>query len=99
MIRDDIGSCYPEQLVIGPGIQCDVVQMAGQNAITLKWLAGGSLLIIGTSLAGGCSFASANQYIMATSEILSMDLMGSVSLLASGITTTVSVLRYKTPGT
>ena len=98
-IRDEIGSAYPETLAIPPGVQCDISPMAGQNAITLKWVSGGSLTIVGTSMAGGCTFAISNQYTLSTSEIHNSDLMGPLSLLASGSTTVCSILRYKTPGT
>jgi len=98
MPRDDVGSVYPEQLAIGPGTQCDIIQMPGQNSISIKWMGGGSLSIVGSSLSVGCTFAFANLYTLAITEIVNTNLMGTISLLASGVTTTVQVLRYKTPG-
>lgn len=60
--RDDVGSHYPEKLVIGAGITAEIPVLAGQNAALIKWASGGSLLIVGQSLPTGSTFINANHY-------------------------------------
>lgn len=98
MSRDDVFSGYPEKVAIGPGVTADFPAIPGQNAIQIKWASGGSLSIVGASLAVGSTFAISNEYLIATSEILSINLSGSISLMASGSTSVAYILRYRSAG-
>ena len=95
---DDIFSVYPETLVIGASISCTVTPLPGQCSVTLKYGTGGTLWFLGTSSSIGCSFASAQAYLIGGSEIFSMANSGSFRLGANGATTTVYVARGRTQG-
>lgn len=98
MQRDEVGSHYPEKLVIGAGITAEIPVLAGQNAALIKWAGGGSLLIVGQSLPTGSTYAAAQEYLMGTNEVQFSNIMGSIYLMASGSTVTCYLLRYRTSG-
>lgn len=98
MSREDVFSAYPERIAIGPGVTADFPAIPGQNAIQIKWASGGSLLVAGTSSTIGSTFAISNEYLVSTSEILSIDLSGTISLMASGATAVAYILRYRSAG-
>lgn len=98
MQRDDVFSHYPEKLVIGSGVTAEIPVIPGQNAALIKWASGGSLVIVGQSLSGGCSYAVANEYLMGTNEIQFANMSGNIYLMASGSTVTCYLLRYRSAG-
>lgn len=96
---DDVYGLYPETLVVGTGVTCAISSMPGQMACILKWVSGGSLIVFGASLSTGCTFATNNQYIVGTSEILNLAAMsGKFFVTASGSTCTFSMLRGRSEG-
>lgn len=98
MQRDDVGSHYPEKLVIGAGITAEIPVLAGQNAALIKYYSGGSLLIVGHSLPTGSTYAVGQEYLLGTNEVQFSNIMGSIYLMASGATVTCYLLRYRTTG-
>jgi len=99
MARDEVYSHYPETLVIGAGETAEIPAIAGQNAITMKWASGGSMLIVGVSLTGGSTFAVANEYLLGTNEVYNSNMSGTMYIMATGSTLTCYVNRYRSAGT
>lgn len=98
MSRDDVFSHYPETLAIGPGVTAQINAIPGQNAITIKYLSGGSMSITGTSLSVGSTYAISNIYPVGTVEVLNINLSGTINITASGSTLVCSLLRYRSAG-
>ena len=96
--RDEVGSHYPEKLVIPPAVTVEIPVIAGQNAALIKYGSGGSLLIVGHSLPTGSTYAVSQEYLMGTNEVQFSNIMGSIYLLATGATVTCYLLRYRTSG-
>lgn len=92
---DSVFSSYPETLAIPAGTTAVISALPGQINAILKWGSGGTLIIVGASLAVGSTFSIAQEYIVGTAEAVSMDLRGSVSLLASGTTSVCYLLRSR----
>lgn len=91
----DIYSTFGERITIGTGASLgvyDITAKAGQAAIQLKLLSGGTLEIGDTSATFGTA------YPMSTNEVYSCDCSGRMRLLSSGATCIVGVLRGKTAG-
>jgi len=87
-----------ETLAIPAGTNATLSPVPGQIAVQLKYLAGGSLALVGSTFAVsgvvyGSTFAINNNYIFGTSEILRFDAKGVIVLAATGVTTTVGVIR------
>lgn len=95
----DIQTLYPETLIIPSGASTLISPIAGQMSVVLKYGTGGSLSISNVSDSAGSSLASAQLYIMGTSEILSMDTVGGFYLTATGATVTCYLLRGRSSGT
>lgn len=105
---DDLTWLYPETLVIGTSIVAQILPLPGQAAAILKWGSGGSLQVQGQTLAFGASngtqstaeqlatgstYASAQVYLVGTSEILNLNMQGILTLSAIGSTVTCYLLR------
>ncbi len=99
MSREDVFGLYPETLAVGAGVTCAISTMPGQNACILKWVSGGTLVVIGASLSTGSTFAINNQYIVGTSEILNLAaLSGKIFITAVGSTMVCSLIRGRSEG-
>lgn len=78
----------------------------GANSVMLKYFSGGTLEIIGVTGAPGATYTplqlanfSGTQYIVGTSEVLSIDGPTRCYLSSTGATTVVMAMRGKTQGT
>lgn len=102
MSSQDTSSVYgilTETLVMAPSVTVMITPLPGQISATLKWFSGGSLSITSASLtSGGCTFASANAYLVGTTEVVNMNLAGNIYLMASGATCTAYLLRGRSAG-
>lgn len=98
MRSTDIYSIYPETLVIGTSITVLVSPLPGQLSVGLKWGAGGTLWFYGSSISGGCTFATAQQYLIGGAEIVNLASSGPFKLGVSGATTTVYMYRGRSMG-
>lgn len=98
--NEDILGLYPETLVIGSGVTAQITPMPGQIHAVLKWGAGGSLVIIGTTTSTfGSSFMTARQYVLGTTEVFNFSgIRGNMYLLAVGATVTCYICRGRTSG-
>lgn len=93
---DDIFSVYPETLVIGPSLTALVTALPGQISVTLKYGSGGTLWFLGSSMTGGCTFASTQQYLIGGSEIFNMANSGQFRLGTTGATVICYLARGRT---
>lgn len=97
---NDVFSFYPEQLAIPAGTTAVIAPIPGQVSGLLKWSAGGSLLIhLGTATSSyGSTFSIANNYIVGSNELVSVDLRGPLYLGATGSTCVCYLLRARSAG-
>lgn len=103
MIRSqDIKSIYPETLVIASGVNTVITPLPGQIDVTIKYHSGGTAFISGSTFfygpsigftAYGCSFATAQQYLLSAGEIFKFQGTGEFRLSISGATTTLYMAR------
>jgi len=96
--NEDVRGQFPETLVLGTGITAIIAPIAYQTGILLKYGSGGTLSIIGPTYSfqgsfQGSTFATAKSYLLGTTEILSLSSKGAITLIATGATTTVYMLR------
>lgn len=84
---EDIKSFYSQQLVMAPNATMALGATAGQCALSIKLLAGGTLEV------GGQSQTIGTMYPMSANEIVSAGASGTIWLYASSATCTVAVLR------
>lgn len=94
-----VKSFLPETIVIGPNITVGIPAVAYQVAGILKYGSGGSLMIQGQTflfngVAQGSSYASAQTYLLGTSETINVGCMsGGITLTTVGATVTCYLLR------
>lgn len=91
-------SFFPETIFLPPATTLTIATVPGQQGIVLKWISGGSLQILGTTLAVGATafgttFASSQAYLLGTAEIISGDYGGNFNVIATGTTCVFSMLR------
>lgn len=108
--RSDVGSVYPETLAIPSGTTCILSPIAGQLGAILKYVSGGSLVIlrnpewfgssqlIGTTTIGS-TFAINNTYVVGTNEVINLSANQQLYLIATGSTCVASILRLRSNGT
>lgn len=89
----DIAIMAAERIVMATNSYTSIPAFAGQVAVTIKLLAGGTLEI------GGSGNTYGTGYPLASTEVQSIDNSGNFYLFASGATCTVAILRGKTTGT
>jgi len=92
--NSDLLSVSSNQLSVGLSGIIGLTLVAGQVALTVKNLGGGTLFMGGATLAVG----GANGYPMALSEVLSLDLRATVYFASNGATTTVAFIRGGSEG-
>lgn len=101
---DSVYGFQPSRLTIGSGatLATWVTNVAGQNSLTLKYISGGTLEIIGATSINGVQTTialtdlaalSGNGYLIAANESLSFDGAPRFYLSATGATTIVQILR------
>lgn len=90
---DDVMGLYPETLTIGNGVIAQILPMPGQIRAMIKYIGGGTLIILGSSLSIGSTYASDNKYIVGATEILNLALSGPIYFQPGGTTTTIAMLR------
>lgn len=95
---NDVFGWYAELLAIPGGEDAVISPLPGQNAAILKYFSGGSLLIIAAGSALGSTYAIENEYLVGTSELVSMDLRGPITLGATGSTCLAYLLRTRSAG-
>ena len=95
---NEVFSFYPEQLAIPAGVTAVINPIPGQNSGILKWFSGGSLLILGSSVSLGSTYALANNYLVNTTEVVSVDVRGPLTLIATGSTCVCYLMRTKSAG-
>ncbi len=108
--RDDVGSVYPETLAIPARVTCVLSPIPGQLGCILKYVSGGSLVIlrnpeffgnsnmIGTTTVGS-TFAINNVYTIGANEIINLSANQFMYLTATGSTCVASILRLRSDGT
>lgn len=108
--REDVGSVYPELLAIPAGTTCVLSPIPGQVGAILKYVSGGSLVIlrnpewfgssqlIGTTTVGS-TFATANTYTVTANEIINLSANQTMFLIATGSTCVANILRLRSNGT
>ena len=94
----DVHSLYPETLTIGSSLSVLVSPLPGQLTVTLKYGSGGTLWFSGSTLTTGCTFATAQRYLMASTEIFNFVGAGQFKLEVTGATTTVYLVRGRSAG-
>lgn len=92
MRQTDIYSAISERVVMAPNAAVGLSALAGQSAITLKIISGGTLEI------GGQSQTIGTMYPISAAEVMNFAVGGKMWLYASGATVTVAVFRGKTDG-
>ena len=104
--RDDVGAVYPETLAIPAGVTCVLSPIPGQVGSILKYVSGGSLVLlrnpeffgnsnmIGTTTVGS-TFAINNLYTVGTNEIINLSANQFTYLTATGATCVASILRLR----
>lgn len=102
--RDDVFGYFPETLHIPAGVTCEIKPIAGQIGGIMKYISGGSFVILRTTeITGatttGTSFTVNNLYVLGTSEIMSVAVSGSTWITATGATLVANVLRFRSIGT
>ncbi len=80
------------------GVTAIFSPIPGQIACTIKYESGGTLAFLGTSASFGSSFAVANKYVLATTEIFNFDSAGEFSLESQGATTVFYIVRSRSAG-
>lgn len=108
--REDVGSVYPETLAIPAGVTCILSPIPGQLGAILKYVSGGSLVIlrnpeffgnsnmIGTTTVGS-TFAINNLYTMGANEVMNLAASQFLYITATGATCVASILRLRSDGT
>lgn len=108
--RDDVGSLYPELLAIPAGVTAIISPIPGQLGGILKYVSGGSLVLlrnpewfgssqfIGTTTIG-TTFSTANTYLVGTNEVISLSANQTLYLIATGSTCVANLLRLRSDGT
>ncbi len=84
----------PSRVAVGLSSIIGITALAGQQALSLEYFDGGTLLIVNP----GASMGWANGFIVPDSAILSFDAAGTIWLAATGATVTVNVLRGRSQG-
>lgn len=96
MSRDDVSGSWSARYAVGLSAPLAIPAIAGQNAISLKLLSGGTLEI------GGATTTNqtwGSLYPIAAGEIINIDMSGTFYLWASGATCVAAILRGRTSGT
>lgn len=88
---EDVKGTSGEILVLAPLTVTESAAIAGQLAMNIKLLAGGTLEIGGPTGATGQTFGM--MYPVSSNEIVSMNMSGKFYLWASGATCTVALLK------
>jgi len=96
--QNDIRDLLAETLVIGTSLNATITAVPFQVSALLKWVGGGSLVIQGGTFTNqgvvyGSTFATNNQYLVDTNEIVALQLSGDIVLSAIGATMTCQLLR------
>jgi hypothetical protein len=97
--RDSVYGLYPETLAIPAGATFHMIrQMPYQTGIVLKYLSGGSIMVVGPSFAAGSTYGISQGYGLGATEILQMPLSGPLYLQAVGTTSVLALLRTYSAG-
>lgn len=108
--RNDVGSIYPELLALPAGVTAVIAPIPGQLGAILKYVSGGSLVLlrnpefvgnsqfIGTTTVG-TTFATANTYVVGTNEVINLSANQTLYLIATGATCVANILRLRSNGT
>lgn len=91
--RSSVYKQFPETLAIPTGVTAIIKPMPHQIGVIVKYVSGGSLSIIGSSHASGSTFATANTYLLGSSEVLNVALSGPLQLSATGATSVAHIIR------
>jgi hypothetical protein len=91
--RSAVYKQYPETLAIPTGVTALIPQMPHQVGVILNWESGGSLQIQGSSHIKGTTYATAQSYLLGTTEVLNVSLSGPLYLVATGATCVARLIR------
>lgn len=82
-------------VTVGLSALIGITGVSSQNALLIKYISGGSLVVGGATCINGSALAvgGANGYLMGTSEVLSMNTSGTVYLTAKGATAICHVVH------
>ncbi len=94
-----VGPLYPETIVIPTGASVLISPIPGQLVSHVRYGTGGSLSITNISDAAGSSLSAGVAYLFQDNEILSLNMVSSFYLSATGATVTAYLLRGRSPGT
>lgn len=95
--RDDSFAQYPETLFLSG--TATIAPMPGQIGMILKYVSGGSLSILGTSMAVGSTFGASMLYTLGTNEVMSGNICGNLRLQITGATCIANLMRMVSAGT
>lgn len=92
MFQDSLFSVFGQRLSMAIGDVVGLTSIAGQQAITIKLLSGGTLEI------GGQSQTAGQLYPLSAGEIMNMNFAGKFWLYCTGAPVTIGILMGKSDG-
>ena len=90
--RDEVFSLVAERVTLAPNTLRGITVVPGLNSIVVKYGAGGTLEIGGSSLTVG------NGYVIGSGEAVNIQVSNTFYLICSGVTTTAFLLRGRSEG-
>jgi hypothetical protein len=98
--RDSIYGVYPERFNLASGVTLYIPPLPGQISMTLKYISGGSLSVIGSSFGYGITLPviASQVYTINDNELLNFNTSGGILLIATGSTAIFDVLRGRSAG-